>query len=155
MRREEILYKCSDFLRELREILLELNFKGLKVVSYRCLQTFIKFVSFFLSTWTISQSQRRFIAILQDASFVTSNKMLADSLRNWVMFVTFPCSFRLRLFNFPKTCCPISKTFQPNISTNVRQGLVCFQFWTYLCFVLHLKTRFRKFPFNTVYRRVK
>jgi len=48
--RERISYKCSFFL-ELREVSLELNFKGLKVVYYRRLQTVITFFSFFNSSW--------------------------------------------------------------------------------------------------------
>jgi len=35
---------------ELREILLKLNFKGWKVVYYKCLKTIINFFSFFNNT---------------------------------------------------------------------------------------------------------
>jgi len=48
--RERISNKCSFFLPELREMSLELNFKVLKVVYYRCLKTLITFFSFFNNT---------------------------------------------------------------------------------------------------------
>jgi len=34
------------------------------------------------------------LALLYQVSFATSNKMLADSSRSWMMFVTFPFSFK-------------------------------------------------------------
>jgi len=48
--RERMWYECIFFLVLLREILLELNFKRLKVVYYRRLQILSKFFSLFNNT---------------------------------------------------------------------------------------------------------
>ena len=49
--REWILCKCIFFLLEVREVSVELNFKRLKVVCYRCVLNLIMFFSFFNNTW--------------------------------------------------------------------------------------------------------
>ena len=80
--------------------------------------------SVFSTTFDNFSSIATFLALLYEVSFATSINILADSSRSWMMFVTFLFSFK-PFKNFSQT----NKTFQPNLVTNVRQQLVCFQFW--------------------------
>jgi len=41
----------------------------------------------------------RFFALLYEVSYGTSNKILVDSLRSWMMFATFPFSLNLSKFS--------------------------------------------------------
>jgi len=85
---------------------------------------FLESSSVFSTTFDNFSSVATFLALLYEVSFATSNKILADSSRSWMMFVTFP--FILKPF---KNFSQISKTFQPKLVTNVRKQPVCFQFW--------------------------
>ena len=51
-------------------------------------------------------SKATFVALLHEIGFATSNKMLVDSFRSWMIFVTFPFSFKPRT-----TFSQISNTF--------------------------------------------
>jgi len=86
--RERISCKCS-FLLVIREILLELNFKRLKAVYYRCLRTLIVFFSFFAPHLTTFQTLQHFLAIFSHTNFATSNKMLADCREAGCCFYPF------------------------------------------------------------------
>ena len=85
---------------------------------------FLASSSVFSTTLENFSSIATFLALLYEVSIATSNKILAESLRNWMMFVTFPFSFK-PFKNFSQ----ISKIFQRNLVTNIRKLLVCFQFW--------------------------
>jgi len=53
-------------------------------------------VSFLVFSTTLDNFSNvaTFLALLYEVSSATSNKMLADSSRSWMMFSTFPFSFK-------------------------------------------------------------
>jgi len=55
---------------------------------------FLASSSVFSITHDNFSNKATFVALLHEIGFATSNKMLADSFRSWMMFVTFPFSFK-------------------------------------------------------------
>jgi len=55
---------------------------------------FLASSSVFSTTIDSFSSVATFFALLYQVSFATSNKVLADSSRSWMVLVTFPCSFK-------------------------------------------------------------
>ena len=55
--------------------------------------------SVFSTTFDNFSNIARFLALLYEVSFATSNKILVDSLRSWMMFATFPFSLNLSKFS--------------------------------------------------------
>jgi len=116
--REGISSKCSFFL-ELREMSLKLNFKRLKVVCYRCLQTLITFFSFFNNTWQFLKHSNVSLYYFTTPILQLQTKCLQFRREaGWCLYpflVAF--DFNYSIFqNFQ----PKIKTFQPNLVTNVK-----------------------------------